>query len=108
MLHHNDTGQVLCFITRSLLKPCTSSFLIGRASAPTIYFVRLQRKPKKEETCCVDERLSHLPDQRLQLFDFGGQADAEGDGVRAAGDGAGDDGASHGEGQHGVNHKDDE
>lgn len=52
--------------------------------------------------------LSYLPDERLQLGDFGGQADAEGDGVREAGDGAGDNGRSHGEGQHGVDNKHDE
>lgn len=38
---------------------------------------------------------AHLPAQRLQLADFGGQKDAECDGVRGAGEGAGDDGASH-------------
>lgn len=52
--------------------------------------------------------LSYLPHQRLQFCDGGGQADAEGDGVREAGDGAGDNGPSHGEGQHGVDDKDDE
>lgn len=50
----------------------------------------------------------YLPDQRLQLWHGVGQADAEGDGVREAGDGAGDNGPSHGEGQHGVDHEDDE
>lgn len=51
---------------------------------------------------------SHLPDQRLQFGDFGGQKDAERGGVRRAGDGTGDDGSSHGEGQHGVDDKHDE
>lgn len=50
----------------------------------------------------------YLPDQWFQLRGGGGQTDAEGDGVRAAGDGAGDDGASHGEGQHGVDDEHDE
>lgn len=56
----------------------------------------------------VEERsksYSHLPDERLWLCDFGGQNDAERDGVRRAGDGAGDDGSSHREGQHGVDNK---
>lgn len=52
--------------------------------------------------------LCYLPDQRLQFSGGGGQTDAEGDGVRQAGDGAGDNGPSHGEGQHGVDNEHDE
>lgn len=49
--------------------------------------------------------LSYLPNERFQFCVFRGQTDAEGDGVREAGDGAGDNCPSHGEGQHGVHNK---
>jgi len=56
----------------------------------------------------VDNCSSYLPDQRFQLFNRGGQADAERDSVWEAGYATGDNGPFHGEGQHGVDNKHDE
>ncbi len=53
----------------------------------------------------MNKSLSYLPDERFQFCVLVRKIEAEGDGVREAGDGAGDNGPSHGEGQHGVDNK---
>lgn len=76
----------------------------ARMGSPSGTGRRAKREPPQRRDPAL---LAHLPDQRFQLWDSGGQKDAERDGVGGAGDGAGDDGSSHGEGQHGVDNKHD-